>query len=106
MDSKRRSFHFPDSPCRSSAGAGRLFFNMVKANGVITAWSPARWCFVRISGLSRLYPSGEIKPEDIRQHQLECHWAHLWNMPVREGDHVKEGRLLIRLESIQTEADV
>jgi HlyD family secretion protein len=27
-------------------------------------------------------------------------------MPVREGDHVKQGALLIRLESIQTEADV
>ena len=28
------------------------------------------------------------------------------SMPVREGDHVRTGDLLIRLESIQTEADV
>src|SRR5437660_8471954 len=49
--------------------------------------------------------NGEIKPKkyvNISSNTM----GRIVRMPVKEGDHVKEGELLIRLESIQTEADV
>src|SRR4029077_2011689 len=33
-------------------------------------------------------------------------FGRIVQMPVKEGDHVSEGQLLIRLEAIQTQADV
>ena len=49
--------------------------------------------------------NGEIKPKkyvNISSNMM----GRIVHMPVKEGDHVREGELLIHLESIQTEADV
>jgi len=49
--------------------------------------------------------NGEIKPKkyvNISSNMI----GRIEHMPVKEGDHVKEGDLLIRLESIQPESDV
>ncbi len=49
--------------------------------------------------------NGEIKPKkyvNISSNMM----GRIVHMPVKEGDHVKEGDLLIRLESVQTESDV
>ncbi len=49
--------------------------------------------------------NGEIKPKksvNISSNMM----GRIVTMPVKEGDPVREGDLLIRLESIQTEADV
>src|SRR4029077_14488657 len=49
--------------------------------------------------------NGEIKPKkyvNISSNMM----GRIVHMPVKEGDHVNEGDLLIRLESIQTESDV
>src|SRR5213593_3470148 len=49
--------------------------------------------------------NGEIKPKkyvNISSNTM----GRIVRMPVKEGDHVREGDLLIRLESVQTEADV
>jgi len=49
--------------------------------------------------------NGEIKPKkyvNISSNMM----GRIVNMPVKEGDQVKEGDLLIRLESVQSESDV
>lgn len=49
--------------------------------------------------------NGEIKPKkyvNISSNTM----GRIVRMPVKEGDHVRDGELLIRLESIQTEAEV
>src|SRR5213596_1536163 len=49
--------------------------------------------------------NGEIKPKkyvNISSNTM----GRIVRMPVKEGDHVREGQLLIRLESVQTEAEV
>jgi HlyD family secretion protein len=49
--------------------------------------------------------NGEIKPKkyvNISSNMM----GRIVHMPVKEGDHVAEGDLLIRLESVQTESDV
>src|SRR5688572_1613771 len=49
--------------------------------------------------------NGEIKPKkyvNISSNMM----GRILQMPVKEGDHVAEGDLLVRLESIQTQADV
>src|SRR5436190_5319384 len=49
--------------------------------------------------------NGEIKPKkyvNISSNMM----GRIVHMPVKEGDHVKQGDLLIRLESVQTESDV
>src|ERR1051326_5596942 len=49
--------------------------------------------------------NGEIKPKkyvNISSNMM----GRIVRMPVKEGDHVKDGDLLIRLESVQTESDV
>ncbi len=49
--------------------------------------------------------NGEIKPKkyvNISSNMM----GRIVRMPVKEGDHVGEGDLLIRLESVQTESDV
>ena len=49
--------------------------------------------------------NGEIKPKryvNISSNMM----GRIVHMPVKEGDHVKAGDLLIRLESVQTESDV
>jgi HlyD family secretion protein len=49
--------------------------------------------------------NGELKPKksvNISSNAM----GRIVEMPVKEGDRVRQGALLIRLESIQTEADV
>src|SRR5215471_3232912 len=49
--------------------------------------------------------NGEIKPKKYVNISSNA-MGRIVRMPVKEGDHVRQGDLLIRLESIQTEADV
>src|SRR5437763_8403791 len=49
--------------------------------------------------------NGEIKPKkyvNVSSNMM----GRIVRLPVKEGDHVREGDLLVQLESIQTEADV
>src|SRR6185436_11287581 len=49
--------------------------------------------------------NGEIKPKkyvNISSNMM----GRIVHMPVKEGDHVNSGDLLIRLESVQTESEV
>src|SRR5262245_18413687 len=49
--------------------------------------------------------NGEVKPKkyvNISSNMM----GRIVHMPVKEGDHVRNGDLLIRLESVQTESDV
>src|SRR5947207_2726748 len=49
--------------------------------------------------------NGEVKPKkyvNVSSNMM----GRIVHMPVKEGDHVREGDLLVQLESIQTEADV
>jgi HlyD family secretion protein len=48
---------------------------------------------------------GEIKPKKYVNISANT-MGRIVELPVREGDHVREGDLLIRLDSIQTDADV
>jgi HlyD family secretion protein len=49
--------------------------------------------------------NGEIKPKKYVNISSNA-MGRIVRMPVKEGDHVRAGDLLIRLESIQSEADV
>ena len=49
--------------------------------------------------------NGEIKPKKYVNISSNA-FGRIVQMPVKEGDHVNSGQLLIRLEAIQTEADV
>src|SRR5215510_828479 len=49
--------------------------------------------------------NGEIKPKKYVNISANT-MGRIVRLPVREGDHVREGDLLIRLDSIQTNADV
>ena len=49
--------------------------------------------------------NGEIKPKKFVNISSNA-FGRIVQMPVKEGDRVREGELLIRLEAIQTEADV
>src|SRR3954462_6348382 len=49
--------------------------------------------------------NGEIKPKkyvNVSSNMM----GRIVRMPVKEGDHIREGDLLVQLESIQSEADV
>ena len=85
----------------AASGAG-YYFKYVKDTGVITVETGK---VVRQDLTQSVSSNGEIKPKksvNISSNAM----GRIVNMPVREGDHVREGTLLIRLESIQTEADV
>jgi HlyD family secretion protein len=85
----------------AAAGAG-YYFKYVKDKGVITVESGK---VVRQDLTQSVSSNGEIKPKksvNISSNAM----GRIVSMPVREGDRVKQGALLIRLESIQTEADV
>ena len=49
--------------------------------------------------------NGEIKPKKYVNISANT-MGRIVQLPVKEGDHVREGGLLIRLDSIQTDADV
>jgi HlyD family secretion protein len=85
----------------AASGTG-YYFKYVKDTGVITVETGK---VVRQDLTQSVSSNGEIKPKksvNISSNAM----GRIVSMPVREGDHVKEGDLLIRLESIQTEADV
>jgi multidrug efflux pump subunit AcrA (membrane-fusion protein) len=100
-DLKEETHHTGCNPC-SGCGWRRLLFQICKGQG----------CPVRRIGKSckidltqSVSANGEIKPKksvNISSNAM----GRIVSMPVHEGDHVKEGDLLVRLESIQTEADV
>ena len=85
----------------AAAGVG-YYFKYMKDSDVLTVESGK----VVLQDLTQSVSSnGEIKPKksvNISSNAM----GRIVSMPVREGDHVKQGALLIRLESIQTEADV
>jgi HlyD family secretion protein len=74
----------------------------MERQGVITVESGK---VVRQDLTQSVSSNGEIKPKQSVNISSNA-MGRIVNMPVREGDRVKEGALLIRLESIQTEADV
>jgi HlyD family secretion protein len=101
MTLKKKLFFSGILVVAAAAGAG-YYFKYVKATGVINVESGK---VVRQDLTQSVSSNGEIKPKksvNISSNAM----GRIVSMPVREGDHVKEGALLIRLESIQTEADV
>jgi HlyD family secretion protein len=60
---------------------------------------------VRQDLVSQVTASGEIKPRNYINIGANA-MGRLTDIYVREGDHVRKGQLLARLESVQAEADV
>jgi len=84
------------------AGGAGYYFKFVKDSGIISVQSGK---VIRQDLTQVVSANGEIKPKksvNISSNMM----GRIVSMPVKEGDRVKEGDLLIRLESIQTEADV
>jgi len=85
-----------------AAGGAGYYFKFVKDKDVLSVESGK---VVKIDLTQSVSANGEIKPKksvNISSNAM----GRIVSMPVHEGDHVKEGDLLVRLESIQTEADV
>jgi HlyD family secretion protein len=85
-----------------AAGSAGYYFKYVKDKDVLTVQSGK---VLKMDLTQAVSANGEIKPKksvNISSNAM----GRIISMPVHEGDHVKEGDLLIRLESIQTEADV
>src|SRR5438067_9211118 len=86
---------------------------------VVTLWIVGYGMFIRTRGVvtvqagrvvrqdltQTVSANGEIKPKkyvNVSSNMM----GRIVRMPVKEGDHVRNGDLLVQLESIQTEADV
>ena len=85
-----------------AGGTSGYYFKFVKDKDVQSVQSGKP---VRQDLTQAVSANGEIRPKksvNISSNMM----GRIVTMPVKEGDHVKEGDLLIRLESIQTEADV
>jgi len=85
-----------------AAGGAGYYFKFVKDKDVLTVESGK---VAKMDLNQAVSANGEIKPKksvNISSNAM----GRIVSMPVHEGDHVKQGDLLIRLESIQTEADV
>jgi HlyD family secretion protein len=85
-----------------AAGTSGYYFKFVKDSGVISVQTGKA---VRQDLTQAVSANGEIRPKksvNISSNMM----GRIVSMPVKEGDHVKEGDLLVRLESIQSEADV
>src|SRR6267154_2155127 len=83
------------------AGGVGYYFKFVKDSGIISVQSGK---VIRQDLTQVVSANGEIKPKksvNISSNMM----GRIVSMPVKEGDHVKEGDLLIRLESIQTETE-
>src|SRR5947209_14363190 len=78
-------------------------YSVVARNrGVVTVQSGK---VVRQDLTQTVSANGEIKPKkyvNVSSNMM----GRIERMPVKEGDHVKAGSLLVQLESIQNEADV
>lgn len=84
------------------AAAGSYYYFYVRDKGVLAVQTGRA---VRQDLKQSVSANGEIKPKkyvNISSNTM----GRIVHMPVKEGDHVRRGDLLIRLESIQTEADV
>lgn len=83
--------------------ASTVGYSVVRRNrGVVTIQAGR---VVRQDLTQTVTANGEIKPKkyvNISSNTM----GRIVRMPVKEGDHVREGDLLIRLESVQTEAEV
>src|SRR2546427_10021193 len=82
----------------SAVGYGML----VRNRGVVTVQTGRA---IRQDLTQTVSANGEIKPKkyvNISSNMM----GRIVRLPVKEGDHVREGDLLIRLESVQTESDV
>jgi HlyD family secretion protein len=86
-----------------SAVASMLGYTIYARNrGVVTVQAGRA---VRQDLTQSVTANGEVKPKkyvNISSNTM----GRIVRMPVKEGDHVSNGDLLIRLESVQTEADV
>src|ERR1044072_5593528 len=86
----------------AAAASAGYYFKFVKDADVTSVQSGK---VVRQDLAQSVAANGEIRPKksvNISSNMM----GRIVSMPVKEGDRVKEGDLLIRLESIQTEADV
>jgi HlyD family secretion protein len=83
-----------------SAGVG--YFMYARNRGVIGIQTSR---VLRQDLTQTVSANGEIKPKKYVNISANT-MGRIVQLPVREGDHVREGDLLIRLDSIQTNADV
>jgi len=84
------------------AAAGSYYYFYVRDKGVLVVQSGH---VVRQDLKQTVSANGEIKPKkyvNVSSNMM----GRIVRMPVKEGDHVKDGDLLVQLESIQSEADV
>jgi HlyD family secretion protein len=84
------------------AGGGVAAYNLLNTSEIVTVQAGE---VVRQDLAQSVAANGEIKPKksvNISSNAM----GRIVSMPVKEGLHVKEGALLISLESIQTAADV
>src|SRR5262245_57685491 len=83
-----------------SAGVG--YFVYARNRGVIGVQTSR---VLRQNLTQTVSANGEIKPKKYVNISANT-MGRIVQLPVREGDHVREGALLIQLDSIQTNADV
>ena len=82
--------------------AGIAYFVYMRNRGVIGVQTSR---VLRQDLTQTVSANGEIKPKKYVNISANT-MGRIVQLPVREGDHVREGDLLIRLDSIQTNADV
>jgi HlyD family secretion protein len=83
-------------------GAGIGYFVYARNRGVVGIQTSR---VLRQDLTQTVSANGEIKPKKYVNISANT-MGRIVQLPVREGDHVREGDLLIRLDSIQTNADV
>src|ERR1044071_9636834 len=86
----------------AAIGSTVCYSIVVRNRGVIAVQSGR---VVRQDLTQTVSANGEIKPKkyvNVSSNMM----GRIVRMPVKEGDRVKDGDLLVQLESIQTEADV
>src|SRR5947199_9537333 len=85
------------------AGLSAVGYGMfVRNRGVVTVQTGRA---IRQDLTQTVSANGEIKPKkyvNVSSNMM----GRIVHMPVKEGDRVRDGDLLVQLESIQTEADV
>ncbi|RPI19947.1 MAG: biotin/lipoyl-binding protein [Acidobacteriales bacterium] len=83
--------------------AGGVFYGIKKSRADIVTVQTGR--VVRQDLSSLVTASGEVKPRNYVNIGANV-MGRLTEILVKEGDHVKKGQLLARLESVQADADV
>src|SRR5256885_16911871 len=100
MTTQKKVIIFVLAAVAISSGAG---YGVYVHNRGITAVQAGK--VVRQDLTQTVSANGEIKPKkyvNVSSNMM----GRIMRMPVKEGDRVKEGELLVQLESIQSEADV